>query len=663
MRALRRGLSHEPGDRFPTMDALLAALAPRTRRRVALAAAATSLALLGGAAIALGRDDEPARCTGGPDELAGVWTPPRRLAIAGAFAATGSAMARAAFEQLAADIDRYADAWRSQLAAACEATRIRGDQTEQAMELRVHCLHQRRAELDALLGVLGRANATLVGQSHEVVARLANPVICDDVDALAASKLPVDPQKRASVLALETRLATADAELAAYHFDAATAVARSVLAEAEQAGHKPFVAQTLLLLATIAEAALQPQATEQHLLAVVEVADQAGDDRIRATAYVRLVSVATNANKLDDAERWVRRARATIERLGSDAYLLADLEGRAVQILVARGDRAGAEAGFARVIERLGALYGPRSKEVGRARVDLAVFLSAGRDFERAYTEFDRAREAFADAFGERSPQVGGALSQMAFMRFRQQRIQESFELGQRGLAISEAHFGTDNPILRSVYELHAYTVQASGRSDEAIALQRRLVTFAAAAGERDPQHAAMLGTLGYLEIRAGRYADAVVDLEHSRTIYRALNDEISVAATGDAVAIALQKQGKYDAALALLDEGRSSLVRLGRTSTTEMADTLTRIGAVHVDRKTPADGVGPLEQALAIRRTAADASSSSWTKYELARALWDAGLDRARARAVAGEAEAEATSSGDREQLAKIVAWRQRHR
>ncbi len=73
------------------------------------------------------------------------------------------------------------------------------------------------------------------------------------------------------------------------------------------------------------------------------------------------------------------------------------------------------------------------------------------------------------------------------------------------------------------------------------------------------------------------------------------------------------------------------------------LAYPLTGIGVAHWKEHRPAEAIAPLERALAIREAGElDVGAVAETRFALARALWDAGRDRARARRLAATARAD---------------------
>src|SRR4029079_12887244 len=125
----------EPSDRFPSMDALLAALAmdPRHawRRRALVAGSVLALGLgvLGAARLAGGRSAP--LCQGAPAKLAEAWNDDTKRAVHDRFAATGLAYSEDTWTEVSRSLDAYGRDWVAMRTEACEATRVRGEQSDE----------------------------------------------------------------------------------------------------------------------------------------------------------------------------------------------------------------------------------------------------------------------------------------------------------------------------------------------------------------------------------------------------------------------------------------------------------------------------------------------------------------------------------------------------
>src|SRR5690606_33340302 len=117
----------------------------------------------------------------------------RRTAIADAFASTDLAYAPDTWRVASAGVDAKAEAWAAEHTRACEATRVTGEQSEAAMDLRIACLGEQRARLDALLSGLERVDGEGVRRAIDAVHALPDPSLCADATRLSADAPPTDP--------------------------------------------------------------------------------------------------------------------------------------------------------------------------------------------------------------------------------------------------------------------------------------------------------------------------------------------------------------------------------------------------------------------------------------------------------------------------------------
>jgi hypothetical protein len=190
---LLRGLQADAARRHPSMEALVAALgraaAPRGRR---LAQGAVAAAVLVAAAVAVAGVVQQRRglCRGAERKLAGVWDEARRRAVREAFLATGAPYAPRALQGAQEGLDAYGRELVAMHQEACEATRLRGEQSEEALDLRMGCLSRRLKELGAAADLFARADAQVVRTAAQVVAGLAPLADCADVAALKAPLAP-----------------------------------------------------------------------------------------------------------------------------------------------------------------------------------------------------------------------------------------------------------------------------------------------------------------------------------------------------------------------------------------------------------------------------------------------------------------------------------------
>ena len=670
--AIVRGLRASPDNRFPTMDAMLAALAPRSWRRAFIAASAGAILLSGGlaaAGIRTGTDDAPV-CDGGAALIAPVWDDAARGRIRSAFAATGLVLAKSSSASVVGELDEYAGQWIAAHREACAATRVRQEQTEDMLALRMACLDRRRAELAATVQVLERPDAAMVDNAFQIPSNLSSIADCADARALAAPlPLPRDARTREQIAATRAKLARADALVHAQRLDKARALVEQVVGEAAGIGWSPLVAEARFKAAQLDLLQLRFDDAEKGFDAAVVAAEQAGHDDIRIEAYFGQTGIAKQRGRPDQALRWAGYARAAIERTGSRPGKLASLATTLGDIYAYQGDGKRAIAEYQRAIELDTRAFGARSSEVATATYRLAAFYHQLREHDRAIAGFEKAFALYTQV------EVGGAdhplalftLKTMSSVRQEQDRGPEALALAERALAGFRRVYGDDHEATGAAHYALGLAQGAVGRIDDGLASQERAIAiWRRVLGPKSPYLAAFIGGLAITLNQAERYEQSAARVVEAIDIYLAGGQpEASreIIQFRNMLATIFTRLKRYDDALAQVKLSLASAEKILAPDAQQLADTLTVYGFAH-NRKGDARHALPLlERAFKVRQAGkAGASDSSWTKLELARALWDAPGDRARARRLAEESLAEARSVEQKEGIEAAEEWLASH-
>ena len=176
-RCVLRGLSLDPAARYPSMQALLDDLAhdpSRPRRRLVTAVGVFSLlAAAVGVEAATGCHAPRPRRASRERGARGAWDDRARDQVHAAFAASGAPYAEDVWRSVARTLDAYASGWGEAQRDACEATRVRKDQTEAVLALRTACLDRRRERLVHLgFGVFRGADRDVVTRAPRALDAL-----------------------------------------------------------------------------------------------------------------------------------------------------------------------------------------------------------------------------------------------------------------------------------------------------------------------------------------------------------------------------------------------------------------------------------------------------------------------------------------------------------
>ncbi len=243
VRAVLRGLAFRPEDRFAAMEELLHELEVKPPARSARIWIGVAAAMVLVAAVAVGlaarSATRPEPCGGARALLRGAWDAEVRKQIRESFGKSTQRHAADALRAVEDALDRWSDAWVEMRTETCVATRVRGDQTEELMELRVQCLDQRRDELRALTQLFARsADDEVVDNAAEAVLGLSSLDRCANASALkTAVPLPESEAERTQINAIRARLMDATALERAGKYERGLTLVRKVVEDAKETGY------------------------------------------------------------------------------------------------------------------------------------------------------------------------------------------------------------------------------------------------------------------------------------------------------------------------------------------------------------------------------------------------------------------------------------------
>jgi tetratricopeptide (TPR) repeat protein/predicted Ser/Thr protein kinase len=542
--AVQRGLRPRPEERFPSMDALLDALAlddrARWRRRAAIGGGV--LVLAASVAIAgVGVRERRQLCRGAAEKLKGIWDGERAAAMRAGFARSGVSYSAAAADAVQRMLDRYAAEWATQHTETCEATRLRGEQSEQMLDLRMGCLSQRRAELKAVADFLVTADASAVQRSTTVLATLTPLSGCADVEALQSPLPPPrDVQARARVDQLRSQLATGWALNAGARYAEARAAAVPALDAARAIQYGPVIAEALDEMGALEQRSRKDGAAEQTYEEGFETALASRDDPLAEKIAARLVThVGRDLGRHADGHRWAAIAHALSGRVGGGSLDPGGLEFAEGNLFLDEGKFQAALDQFRTCLVLREKALPPDDPRVARAHnsvgralwalgkgddalveyrrclalqqqlvpghPDLAatlnnigVVLTNQGHYEEALAELWRAESIYEKAVGPENPEVALALTNIADLLEKQKKYGEALPIMERAQAIFEKSMGPENPeVLDGYYNLASLHVDlgqlAKARSELEHALELEIKVL----GKDHPNTVDTSGALG----------------------------------------------------------------------------------------------------------------------------------------------------------------------
>ena len=525
-RALLRGLSVKPSERWPSMDALVDVLerdpAQARRRRVLGSIAVAVLLVVGAGLWRAGRRGE-SLCQGGEQRLAGLWEAsgagPAHERVRAAFAATGLSYGAETWDRAAALLDQYAARWLGAYKTACEATHVRGEQSAEVLDLRMTCLDDRLTGMRALVEMLAVADRDTVSRAVDAVSALPALDRCADIKLLREPvEPPRDAEMRARVDALRRRAAVVDALHLTGKHTQGVELGRTLVAEGRAVGYRPLLAELLLRQWAFDAAAAFPQESVKDLEASVWLAIASHRDDVAAEAAAQLTGVLGYVlARRDDGERWATLATAVLDRLGP-----------------------GHDRVRSWVLQNQAAI-----------RL-LANELDSSLDYAR------RALALKERVLPPGSPDVAESLNALAETHFRRGEIPEALTLNARAYTIYVGAYGESSPWLAKVLSNRAEYLVAAGRAPEAIpSFKDALARWEPQLGADHPFLGYPLTGIGIAYWKSGRSGDALPPLERALRIREAgEHDPATVAETRVALARALWDAGGNRARARRLAEG-----------------------------------------------------------------------------------------------------------
>jgi tetratricopeptide (TPR) repeat protein/predicted Ser/Thr protein kinase len=516
-----RGLAREPSDRYPSMDELLREFDrdPTRTRKIAIAGVGLLGLVIGLGVVGQRMFAEPQLCTGAEQRLRGVWDPDTRAELHEVFAASDAVYAEAAFRGFAAALDHYASQWTAMHTEACAATRIRGEQSDEALTLRMSCLDRSRAQLSTLVEVYRNPDAQALEHSLEAAESLPPLRLCADVEQLMLGVRPPETSaQQEQVDALRGQVDKARSLAQAGQLDQARALLATLMPEVDAVGYRPLIAEAELAHGLALEV---PKLQVAALERAVWMAEVSHHDRVAAEAWIALVRVyAVGANHFERSLDAVTRAGAAIERIGADP----DLE---IRLDVAHGIALNI---MDREPEALVLLQRARSARVAAGQSETPVALNELVPLANALLGQKLSGEAITllnEVLAPAEAVLGSDHPMLARLRAVHGRAlysQEDYAGAEASLraalAVFERSNGEDSPQVGAILNALALVLEEQRRPDEALALyQRALTNFQRHNGPRHIYVAKALNNIGVLELALGRYESALTHIEQSLAI------------------------------------------------------------------------------------------------------------------------------------------------
>lgn len=600
-RLIAVGQEIKPENRHPHLQTMLGILEKRLSPRRSTWLLASAVAVVGLSFGLVKIHERSQICAPDAQALAEIWNVQVQKGIETAFTNTGLSFAHNTWEKTKQALDGYSQSWVVHKSEACEATRLRREQSENALDVRMACFARRRAEFASLTELLLHADATVVEKSVQAVAGLVHRGMCEHPLEAMAPPNSVEFQRAEALLVKAQTLSQVGKYADAFE------VAVQAREASQKAGHLPTVAAALFQEGDLLVKKGKNAEAEKVLFDAIWAADRAKVSEMRVRAWLSLSGAFHGREQKAEAFRALESAAAALDGLefppagltavvelnlgeelrrsdqaseaidhyqkarqssGGNAHLNVQIDSAMGSALAALGKYKDAEALLRRAVDEIQALEGVEHPATASAMIQLANALKDQDQKEK----FEEAREYYLKAlqirlavFGPKHRNVGDVYNALGNVSKYLGRFDEAHQYLTRALELTELLNGKDNPAVAIMLNNLGTLLMAQSNPEAALPLFRR------AAQIFEKQHA------GFRSIAATRInvSDALVQLHQpqaaigeAKTALRALPSESHTMYPDAtlAVARALWAAGQKQSArieylkLANLLEGREAI-------------------------------------------------------------------------------------------------------
>ena len=630
-KVILRGLKPEPGDRYPSMTALLEALGRDpavSRRRVTTVAGLALLLVAVALGVSLYHQRSSRVCGGAERKLAGVWDDTRRDTVRRAFLATNKPFAEAAWRGVVAALDAYSRTWVGMHEDACAATRVRGEQSEALLDLRVGCLTQRLGEVKALVDVLEGADAEVVERAAKATGGLGSLAVCADAEALkGVLPPPKDAATRTKVQEVRAKIARSKALEDAGKYDEALKVATAAFADTRELAYRPLDAEALYQLGVAKADKGDTKGAEQTLHQALFAAIEGHHRQVEASTAIMLTHyVGYTMRRTEQGHFWADYAKATLATLGTNEALEARWHNSVAGVYYAEAKYDKQLVHNQRALALRQRAFGSTHVAVAGSLNNLGVTHSGLGNPRQAAEYFQRARELYEKASGPDHPDVALALMNLAGVHGTLGEFAKERSEAERSVAIFEKVAGMEHSNTAMAISNLATAFHHQENHEEALKQYRRaLAIYEQTEGLKHPDTAGAIEGVGReLRCIGGQQREA---LAQARRAVEAM-------------------EGAY---------GKDH---------PELASPLSFLGLAQLDVGAPADALATFERTLPLRvKARAQPDDMAETKFGMAQAVWQLGKDKPRALRLAEDARNLLRKVHHRKkELFKVSIWLKEH-
>jgi len=589
-----RGLDVDPSARWPSMEALLAALHDDPSRKRWLVGgvlgAATVLAGVYGAGVMQDRQ-RTADCTAEAEALDAVWSDSVREQVRTTFEGSPLSYAQDAWSRIDPRVQSVIDTWSDTRRDACLA---RPTIAPPLREVQDACFDSRARAITTVVDMLSTADSRVIQRATELVDISVNDCV-DEGWLRTAPAVPKDPAARETRQRLRKDIEQAESLRTMGQLDESETLLRGVLAVARAQGDQHILARAQQRLARV----LNMRTRYSDAAAVAEDAyftAMGASDRGLAASSARFLAL-VHGHNLADAEqgkRWVKHGMLLIDA-ENDAIAKAgfDLELARLEFTAGRADRAFELAsGALEVFEARGGRHDPES--VDTRELMMSIYDRLGRN-EDAIALSRSILQSRIDGFGATHPRTLSARSNLGAALLGAEQFEEAEQQLRTAIAATDER----NADTASAMDNLSIVLTMTEREQEALELNAGVLKLRRAL--LPEKHLRIGHTLlngSFLMYNMGQFEALLPQIREAAAIYVHNGGERSpyLLRAYRVEGSALASLDKPEDALALFEKAYTLLHETPNVSPVELLEVGVALGVLHAQ-------VGSAERALEVSR------------------------------------------------------------
>jgi len=535
-----RGLSGDPGLRYPSMAALIrdlrrAATAGHRRAIGAAIAVGSLVAVVLGLLVSRAASDPTEVCGGAQEQWSGIWDQGIREARRLAFSRLESG------EQVWAQVERQLDAhtarWNSAFADNCRATRVQHSQAEPIYQLRNACLGRARREVEALVALFAEPAPAIVRNAQPAVHNLADPDRCSPLNVSFMVGEPATAEgDRVARAQVEKLIATARARYSLGQYTQSLALAQEAATRASAAaGLADLSVEAIYAIGRAQWRSGRFADAEETLVRACARATSMGQSWLRAECLTDLVYL-VGIERMDfkQASHWFEMASQSIKALGDPRRLRGELLQFYATVVATHGDMKGGSEMALQAFNDLNAVLPANSARLGYAFNMYGTHLYYAGELEKALEVLREGYEMRMADLPPNHPDIAESLNNIANVLNDMGMPDEALKEQQKALDIYNRAGDQKPDVAKSLSNIGVILLQ-TGKPDQARDyFERSLALERQVRGETHPYVASLLAMLGATHEAAGHPGPAAAAYREAVDVF----DRIPVGAQGTFEAI-----------------------------------------------------------------------------------------------------------------------------